>query len=164
MVCADRRAALSLDDSKSIHQSIRGRIVGVAGVRQHPAVSQLLAIAMPFKPNQLPPAADIWERYSYNPITGQLFSRLHPRRKALGAYDRAGYLQTKIEWYGERTLNVMMHRLIYKWCHGAEPGMTIDHIDQTRDNNRIWNLRIADMMMQRRNRRDSVHLRKARTT
>lgn len=136
----------------------------MAGVRQHPAVSQLPLTVMPFKPTQLPPAADIWERYAYNPLTGQLFSRLHPRRKALGAYDKAGYLQSKIEWHGGPTINVMMHRLIWKWCHGSEPGMTIDHKDRIRDNNRIWNLRVADMVMQRNNRRDSIHLRSTRTS
>ena len=115
---------------------------------------------MPLKAKPLPPAADLWDRYSYNPLTGELFSRLHPRRKALGGYDRAGYLQTKIEWYGERTLNVLIHRVIWKWCSGSDPADTIDHIDQNRDNNRIQNLRIADMTTQRRNRRGYVHLSK----
>ena len=113
---------------------------------------------MPLQAKPLPPAADLWERYSYNPLTGELFSRLHPRRKALGAYDKAGYLQSKIEWHGGRSINVMMHRLIWKWCHGSEPGMTIDHKDHNRSNNRIWNLRIADMVAQRRNRRGYITL------
>lgn len=114
---------------------------------------------MPFKPRQLPDAADLWERYAYNPLTGQVFSRLHPKRKALGYCSRLGYMQTVIRWHGE-VQNVFIHRLVWKWVHGSEPGETIDHINRVRSDNRAWNLRIADMFVQRSNRRDSA---KART-
>ena len=109
---------------------------------------------MPFKPRQLPDAADLWERYAYNPLTGEVFSRLHPKRKALGYRSRLGYMQTVIRWHGE-VQNVFMHRLVWKWVHGTEPGETIDHINRIRWDNRAWNLRIADMFLQRSNRSDS---------
>lgn len=109
---------------------------------------------MPFKPRQLPNAADLWERYAYNPLTGEVFSRLHPKRKALGYPSRLGYMQTVIRWHGE-VQNVFMHRLVWKWVHGTEPGETIDHINRIRTDNRAWNLRIADMFTQRANRSDS---------
>lgn len=106
---------------------------------------------MPIKPKALPPAADLWERYAYNPLTGTLHSLRHPKRKGFGYKDKSGYLNTVIDWHGTRQ-NVMIHRLVWKWVTGEEPGDTIDHIDRDRSNNRFWNLRIADWSIQMRNR------------
>ena len=106
---------------------------------------------MPFQPKPLPPAADLWERYSYNPLTGTLHSLKHPKRKSFGYADRSGYLNTIIRWHGKQQ-NVMIHRLIYKWVTGEEPGETIDHIDRNKQNNCIWNLRVADWSTQMQNR------------
>lgn len=109
---------------------------------------------MPFAPRPLPDAADLWDRYSYNPLTGELFSLKHPKRKSFGYKDKLGYLSTVIRWHG-KSQNVMIHRVVWKWITGKEPGMTIDHINRVRHDNRFWNMRIADMVMQRNNRNDS---------
>lgn len=106
---------------------------------------------MPFKPNPLPPAAELWARYSYNPLTGTLHSLKHPKRRSFGYLDKSGYLNTVIGWHGKRQ-NVMIHRLVYKWVTGEEPGETIDHIDRNKQNNCIWNLRVADWSTQMQNR------------
>ena len=111
---------------------------------------------MPFEPKALPPAADLWERYSYNPLTGELFSLKHPKRKAFGYKDKNGYLQSVIRWHGSKQ-NVMIHRVIWKWVHGLEPGVTIDHINRQRSDNRFWNLRIADWVTQMNNRADNFN-------
>ena len=107
---------------------------------------------MPLKSRQLPPAADLWERYSYNPLTGELFSRLHPKRKALGtSKPRAGHLETRLLWT-EPPMCAQIHRIIWKWVTGEEPGYTIDHINRIPWDNHFWNLRVADWSTQMLNR------------
>ena len=116
------------------------------------AVSQLLAIAMPLQTKPLPPAADLWERYSYNPLTGELFSRIQPKRKALGtSKPRAGHLETRLLWC-EPQRCAQIHRIIWKWVTGEEPGYTVDHINRVPWDNRFWNLRVADWSTQMLNR------------
>ena len=104
---------------------------------------------MPFKPKALPPVADLWERYSYNPLTGELFSLRRPSLPAVGRPDKSGYLVINMRGVPGKT---SLHRLIYKWVHGTEPGETIDHINRVRDDNRFWNLREADWATQLENR------------
>ena len=124
----------------------------MAGERQLPAVSQLPVIAMPLQAKPLPPAADLWERYSYNPLTGELFSRIQPKRKALGtSHQRAGHLETRLLWATPPRC-AQIHRIIWKWVTGEEPGYTIDHINRVPWDNRIWNLRVADWSTQMKNR------------
>jgi hypothetical protein len=79
----------------------------------------------------LPPAQTLWDLFSYNPLKGNLYNRL-PRgsRSRIGAiagsYDtRSGY--TTIDIKGSRYL---LHRAIYKWVTGAEPGECVDHVGQ----------------------------------
>ena len=126
-------------------------IVVVAGERQLPAVSQLLAIAMPLKSKPLPPAADLWERYSYNPLTGELFSLKRPWRPALGSVTKLGYRELTVYWHGPKT-TWQAARVIWKWVTGEDPKETIDHIDRNPGNNRFWNLRDADWSTQMKNR------------
>jgi hypothetical protein len=107
---------------------------------------------MPLQAKPLPPAADLWERYSYNPLTGELFSRVQPKRKALGtSHRRAGHLETRLLWC-EPQRCAQIHRIIWKWVTGEEPGYTIDHINRVPWDNRIWNLRVADWSTQMLNR------------
>ena len=107
---------------------------------------------MPLQCKALPPAADLWERYSFNPLTGQVFSRLHPKRRALGTVKpRAGHLETHIRW-NNKSQCVQIHRLVWKWVTGQDPVQTIDHINRITADNRIWNLREADWALQMKNR------------
>lgn len=105
---------------------------------------------MPAESRPLPPAGELWDRYSYNPLTGELFSRKRPNwRKPLGrSAGRKGYTLVKLKWCG---LETGAHRVIWKWCTGTEPSATIDHINRDRSDNRIWNLRKADQLLQNRN-------------
>ena len=106
---------------------------------------------MPLQAKPLPPAADLWERYSYNPLTGELFSRLHLKRRALGSKKKNGYLETRLLW-AEQPMCAQIHRIIWKWVTGEEPGYTIDHINRIPSDNRIRNLRVADWSTQMLNR------------
>lgn len=73
---------------------------------------------------------------------GQLFWKkspctwIKPGDKA-GSQHRAGY-----EEVGFQGKSYLVHRLVFMWHHGWCPDL-IDHIDQSRDNHRIDNLRPA---------------------
>lgn len=104
---------------------------------------------MPFKANPLPPAADLWERYSYNPLTGEIFSLKRPNwRKPLGRINSYGYVVLNLK-FAKR--HVLVHRIIWKWVTGEEPAESLDHINRIKTDNRIQNLRSADALVQNRN-------------
>jgi hypothetical protein len=90
----------------------------------------------------LPPASELWERFEYKPLTGELVlrKRCGNRRagSAVGSLTKNGYLQTSI-----CKQQVYVHRLVFAWCKGEEPCLDIDHKDRIKTNNRIWNLRPA---------------------
>ena len=65
-------------------------------------------------------------------------------------------MATVVRWHGHAQ-NVMIHRLVWKWVTGEEPGVTIDHINRQRSDNRFWNLRIADWVTQMNNRADNFN-------
>ena len=107
---------------------------------------------MPYESRPLPPAADLWERYSYNPLTGELFSRKQTWKKtSLGSVSTHGYKTVYLEWHGQKQ-RCMVHRLVWKWVKGADPTDTIDHINRNKLDNCIGNLRVADWQTQMLNR------------
>lgn len=87
----------------------------------------------------LPPASELWELFSYNPLTGNLHWKTHkvPRHigKKFGSLFTNGYVVGEIQGVKYTT-----HRLIWVWFYGTEPE-EIDHINRCRNDNRIWNLR-----------------------
>lgn len=95
------------------------------------------------KPIDIP--ADIGEYLRYEPDTGFLFwvKKTSPNSNAK-AGDRAGslkdrgYRQIKFKGklYGE-------HRIAWFLHYGEQPGVTLDHINEIKDDNRISNLRNA---------------------
>ena len=115
-----------------------------------PLAASTCSTRMQIQPRPLPAAADLWERYSYNPLTGELFSLKRPTSgKPLGYLQANGYIKAKLKWAGDRTAG--MHRVIWKWVHGTEPAESIDHINRNRSDNRIWNLRAGTPTLQSRN-------------
>ena len=98
----------------------------------------------------LPSAADLWEWYSFNPLTGEVFSRRR-NRKALGSLTRSGYLILGRAHHGSQ---LTIHRLVWKWITGNDPDGTIDHINRNRSDNRHWNLKLATVQEQNRNKRN----------
>ena len=101
------------------------------------------------KPKPMPPAGDLWDRYSFNPLTGELFSRRRPDFGALGTSD-GRYLQIKWRSNGH-CQRLLAHRLVWKWVTGRDPQHTIDHINRSRQDNRWSNLRDVNHTVQNRN-------------
>lgn len=105
--------------------------------------------------NDLPSREELWEVYSYDPDTGELTN------KDTGHICGSRRNKPKEEspyhsWYinaffkGKR---YAAHRLIWVMVHGQIPeGMTIDHIDRDKRNNKLSNLRLATIQQQLINR------------
>lgn len=80
---------------------------------------------------------------SYDATTGVISRTDYP--KALGSYDKDGYLIIKI-----RSRQFKAHRLAWFLYYGHFPSREIDHINRNRSDNRICNLREV-------NRTENVH-------
>jgi hypothetical protein len=100
------------------------------------------------------PVERLWELYSYNPLTGELYS--HYTKKYLSKKERK-----KGTEYGRVNFRIngachsaSMQEVIWAWCTGAysPEGLTVDHEDRIRTNNRIQNLRLATPRQQSQNR------------
>jgi hypothetical protein len=83
----------------------------------------------------LPSTERIWEQYDYKPLTGELVLRVARGRPRQPSTKRL-YRNATIDGVGYQE-----HRVIWKWVHGVEPGENLDHINQDKHDNRIWNLR-----------------------
>ena len=74
---------------------------------------------------QLPSAELLWSRFSYNPLTGELY---HLPRRGVKAGEVAGYVNPD----GYRLIAVnkkkyMRHRLVWKWITGLDPKGRLYH-------------------------------------
>ena len=92
---------------------------------------------------------------TYDPTTGNFVWLVNRRSKvkagAIAGYkDANGY--TKIQINGQ---TYSAHRLAWYYVHGVWPPQEIDHINRQRDDNRLCNLRLADKMLNNRNRKTS---------
>ena len=100
----------------------------------------------------LPSTAELWELFSFNPLTGELFWRVRRSSQTrldvpAGFVDACGYRSIKLGNFQLRA-----HRLVWAWATGADPGaVQIDHKDQNKANNRIWNLRLCSDTQNRAN-------------
>jgi hypothetical protein len=100
----------------------------------------------------LPSQASLKLLFDYNPETGDLTRRIIPIEQrhlseAIG-YLSKNYLETSING-----VRYKLHRLIWRWMTGEDPGdLMIDHKDRNKLNNCWSNLRKADFPQQNCNR------------
>lgn len=80
---------------------------------------------------------EISARYSYDPATGLIWSKL--RNKNVGYVEPGGYVCISYS----RNKHYRAHRLAWLLTHGRWPEHLIDHINGVRDDNRLVNLREA---------------------
>lgn len=95
------------------------------------------------------------EVLNYDPETG-VFTRRVGSRKAkvgdiAGGKNWAGYIQIRVD-----VTRHMAHRLAWLYVYGRWPNGIIDHIDGNTANNRIANLREADMTINMQNKRQAT--------
>ena len=88
---------------------------------------------MPRAYKALPPASELWERFDYKPLTGELVRK--STGKAATRPNSAGYITTMCNQHIFQT-----HRLVFSWCGGNCTNKIVHHIDANRTNNRFWNL------------------------
>ena len=109
-----------------------------------------------YKP--LPPAEELWELFSYNPLTGNLHWLKKGFKKkfdgvAGGLNKATGYAVVEFSFNGNR-YRTGLSRLGWAWVTGKDPGtMEVDHADRNRLNNRFSNLRLATPSQQIVNKR-----------
>ena len=89
----------------------------------------------------LPSLETLNDLFFYNPINGKLFNKVDRNPRALkgaeaGCLHSYGYRQTRMN-----DTVYLVHRIIWKMCHGKDPAGELDHIDHDPSNNRLGNLR-----------------------
>ena len=94
---------------------------------------------------ELPSATELWDRFDYKPLTGELVRRATGKIYTPNANGRI-LLQC-----GKST--ALAHRIVFKWLYGADAKLDIDHVDGNPANNRAWNLREATAYQNMSNRR-----------
>ena len=105
-----------------------------------------------YKP--LPAAEDLWELFSYNPLTGNLHYRVRTANHlqvgdAVKGIDSNGYRRA-----GIKGTNYRAHRLVWTWISGEDPQeLRIDHKNGDTLDNRLWNLRKATVAQNAANSR-----------
>lgn len=85
---------------------------------------------------------EIWDHLEYNPTNGEFVWGVkrgcRPAGSSAGTIDSKGYLQIQYN----KTL-YLAHRLAWYWFTGKWPSRPIDHINRTKTDNRIKNLRLS---------------------
>ena len=102
------------------------------------------------KVSPMPPCEFLWEKFSYNPLTGELIRRRD--EKPVGTQKPEGYWATTVSYEGT-VFRCYNHRLIWKWITGEEPSehLLVEHRDENPSNNAWNNLRLTNDRVNRLN-------------
>jgi len=84
------------------------------------------------------------EKYAYDPASGQLYGNAHGVLRPVGRADVRGYTSVDVAVGGVRR-TILAHRIAYALMNGRDvpEGMSIDHINRQKSDNRWANLRLA---------------------
>jgi hypothetical protein len=104
------------------------------------------------------PAADLWDQFSYNPLTGKFYSRKTGKLIPGTAFvDQRNYSGLRVTAsFNGRVRSVAYGRAVYSWLTGVVPGkgFHVDHINHNAHDNRPWNLRCVTVRENNQNRRN----------
>ena len=100
------------------------------------------------------PVERLWDLFDFNPLTGYLISKAKnfrgkPVIGTLNNNKRMYVIQLYRE--GGTVLRTNYARIVYAWCKGRWPEGSIDHKNRDIRDNRLWNLREADVVLQTQN-------------
>lgn len=100
-----------------------------------------------------PTAARVRELFDYDADTGELRWKVRTSKRirvgdVAGSRHGAGYVQVNVDGN-----NYLAHRVIWLFVHGEWPQEDIDHINGSRTDNRIVNLRDVSRMVNMENLR-----------
>jgi hypothetical protein len=102
--------------------------------------------------------ADLWERYSYNPLTGKLINnKTNKIVVGTSSIDNRNYRRLTVNVRVNGTSrHVAYARAVYAWLHGEwpKPGFHVDHINHNSHDNRLCNLRCITARQNNQNRRN----------
>lgn len=103
----------------------------------------------------LPSRNRLIQLFDYDPVSGHLTWRVSRGSRGeagtrAGHKRAGGYRQIKLDG-----IQYLEHRIVYRLCTGIDAGdFSIDHSNRTKDDNRIFNLRIATPAQQEANKCD----------
>lgn len=105
---------------------------------------------------ELPPIELLREKFSYNPETGEIFSKMRQRVVGVKQFQRGKPSHIMVRYYipggWQEFQNLAAHRLAFALMGVEVPeGMMIDHKDVDPFNNRWNNLRLATNQQNKRN-------------
>ena len=99
------------------------------------------------------PVERLWQLYDFDPLSGYLISRTgrNKGKPVMGKFNESAWLITLYREDGSQ-LRTNYARVVFAWCNARWPEGSIDHKNRDIRDNRIWNLREADDVLQSQNR------------
>lgn len=108
---------------------------------------------MALRAKPLPPLAELQQRYSYCPESGELRFREHRYRNRVGSLVGSPQTGTHTSYLNvyHNGRHLLVHRICYYLGTGKEPAQLIDHINGNGLDNRLINLRDVSTKVNARN-------------
>mgnify|MGYP003680353681 CR=1 FL=1 len=105
---------------------------------------------MPSTPGKPTPSQEELHRLFYC-VDGKFYRKVRTaNRTYIG--EQAGYVSPRgYTLLRVNSQNYRLHRLVWKYYYGVEPGNDLDHIDGDTTNNNVWNLNDGTQVDNRRN-------------
>jgi len=92
-------------------------------------------------PKWCPSVEQLWNRYSFNPLTGKLHRRNTDRAIRGSIHRRGNFVAHRLTvTINGHSYNSSYGRVVNAWCAGKWCPGEVDHSDRNQTNNRPWNL------------------------